>query len=77
MAIGCSRSEMRNWPYVKAKQKVTCSLPHSENERHRRVHNFQSCKEGSSEVTCTLLGISDVLATYKGQGERDMLPART
>jgi len=66
---------MSHWPYFKAKEIVTRSLPHSENERQWSFNDFESCKSGNWKVTCPLLCITDVLTAFKGQRESDMLPA--
>jgi len=68
---------MRYWPYFKAKEIVTHSLPYSENERQRSINDFESCKSRNWKVTGLVLCITNVLAAFKGQSESDTLPAES
>jgi hypothetical protein len=66
---------MRYWLPLDAKQRVKRSLPHHENERQQRVNDCWSCILGNLRGERLQIVINEVLASFIGKREYEMLPA--
>jgi hypothetical protein len=57
------------WLLFVAKEIATRSPPHSYHEPQRSVNDLLSCRYGNSQVTWSLLCITDVLAASIGNSD--------
>ena len=63
------------WHLLFAKELAIRSPPHSYHERQWSVNNLWSCKYSNSQVTCSLLCITDVLAAFIGKRDSNIFTA--
>jgi len=73
--IGCNHPSMKFWLPSDAERIATGSLPYPENERQRNVNNFWFCIMGNLTGNRFQSSIGQVLATFRGKNNSNVLPA--
>ena len=65
--IGCRHPFIKYWQPLLPKTTATCSLPHPEIQRQRRVNRFRCCIFGIQGIVLIFAFITEVLTTLIGK----------